>query len=715
MLQHSNLAFLVGAGISKDAPACLPLGAEVSKAILEGAIDRDPFLLRRTSKLVHLATNGATGCRLEVLLEIAQQGIGSSALGPIRIFRLGNPNEYHYAIATALVQGHNVVTTNFDNLIERAFRDLTGTSPDVVIRGRDLNRRRKSAKYGRLLKIHGSLAFPNGRNALDSVQGTLSAFTGGLAAWKRRALGEFLGYRPVLSLGYSGGDSFDINPALLQAAAGASLIWTQYAKLPLRYSKCDKRSPALIAGISSEELVRHWPDSFVVRGDSAELLKYLPFTPTPRPSLAAAVDWQSELSKEIQALKLSLFNRTRYLAKVLQQNGLWRESKRCLDRNLRIAKGIEVALAKDDLAQYFFFQRDFARDITWRQAAREVARRFKGDQSREIIARTWLGCAEAYRHRAQYGRALISFRNAAKIYARLHLNDKAGYSLVGIAGIYRMEGMVQDARATYGRAAVLLRRGRDLPGLLYVKWCVAELHKHRGEFAIAKDKYEDVHAQAIGMGNQTLAAWAVWGKAEIARLVGDLPLAIRLYESARNGFYRRDISGQAWALEGLSQCAIASGISPISYLRDARDKFRRARGRFGLAAVSLNTIKYSLARGRWGLCKQQLQSIRFPKLARKEWAHLTLLKAICSSRLLEPSADITFDRALELYTQLDMQHGLVQCVAIACSERPSWPSTNERMRRVQRAIDLAVRNSYPEVRLLRKSPPRKGSGLPLFY
>ena len=485
--------------------------------------------------------------------------------------------------------------------------------------------------------------------------------------------------------------------------------------MPLSYSKCNKRSAALIAGISSEELLRHWPDSFVVRGDSAKFLKYLPYASVSRSSLAPAFNWQIELRKEIQGLKLSLFSRTRYVAKVLQQNGLWRESKQCLDRNLRIARGIEVALAKDDLAQYFFFQRDFERDIIWRQAARAVARRFRGGQSKEIIARTWLGCAEAYRHRAQYGKALSSFRNAARMYTRLHLDDKAGYSLVGVAGIFRMEGMVQDAETSYRRAAVLLRRGRDLPGLLYVKWCIAELHKHRGAFAIARDKYEEVHAQAFGMGNQTLAAWAVWGKAEIARLVGVLPLAIHLYESARYGFYRRDISGQAWALEGLSQCAIANGVSPLSSLRDARDKFRRTRGRFGLAAVTLNAIKYSLARDRLDLCRRQLRSIRFAKLARKESAHLALLKAICSARLSEPSADVTFDRAFKLYTQLDMKHGFVQCVAIACNERPTWPSTNKRKREVKRAINLAVRNGYREIRLLRNLPLPKGSELPFFY
>src|SRR5205823_13323402 len=152
--------FFVGAGISKDPPTCFPLGFEFSPAMISGVAVGDSFLEYHAAPLLRSINAGLPGCRPEVLLEIARQGIGNRVLRLLDVLDVGLPNIYHYALASALRAGHIVITTNFDVMIEQAYNDLYPSCAKLSVVStengcQDILRRGIPKRL--LFKIHGSL------------------------------------------------------------------------------------------------------------------------------------------------------------------------------------------------------------------------------------------------------------------------------------------------------------------------------------------------------------------------------------------------------------------------------------------------------------------------------------------------------------------------------------------------------------------------------
>jgi len=686
----------VGAGVSKDVPAGLPLGGELAAAILETVAQKDRFLAHHTTRLRRYAVEGRSGCRLEVLLEIGRQGIGGAVVRLLRLFGLGEPNLYHLTLAKALSAGHDVVTTNFDDLIERAFEGLHGHRPVVIVRKADLMARRPRGRHGRLFKIHGSLKDGSGRNGELTIQATLASLADGLASWKRRLLEAMLHGRPVLFCGYSGGDGFDLNAVLRLEHVGRSYIWIRYLKGPLRISAVDRIPAVRAKTLPFLSLLVPHPGSVLVEGRPLSLLNRLPYAASRggRRAPIAGVAWRPALELELERLHLSVFTRTRFVAKVLQYNRQWGPAQQCLDLNGRQSRGLQRAIAQDDVAQFQFLRRDFKRDLYWRRSARRVARRYATPEGRNIVARTWLGSGEAYRQTAMYRRAVQCFRRAKEIYDRLDRPAKTAYALAGIAGIHRMEARFGTARRTYGAAMDQFQRGRDLHGLLYARWGLAELYKYRGDVADAEGLYADVLAQALDMGFATLAAWAQWGRAELCRLRGEFRAAAQLYESALSGFGDHDVAGRSWALEGLAQCSITSGTSPSRYLRLAAKGFTSVNARFGLAAVSLDRVLAALTAGRRAIATERVGGLWQLALGPKERAHGHLLTGIWRARTHTPGAKRSFNRALASYELRGMKHAFVAAVVVALEELPQWAAGASARRHVRKAVGLASANDY---------------------
>jgi tetratricopeptide (TPR) repeat protein len=82
-----------------------------------------------------------------------------------------------------------------------------------------------SATTSILFKIHGSLGSGNAGEALSSVALAVRQVGQGLTVPQAHLLGALVGDRPLIVLGYSGRDDFDIRPALLNVQRTAPGLW----------------------------------------------------------------------------------------------------------------------------------------------------------------------------------------------------------------------------------------------------------------------------------------------------------------------------------------------------------------------------------------------------------------------------------------------------------------------------------------------------------
>jgi tetratricopeptide (TPR) repeat protein len=133
----------------------------------------------------------------------------------LEVFRKGSPNTNHYFLAHLLKQKKIafLVTTNFDDLIERAIRVIDPESPTrVAYAEQQYGNMLPQCEPRTLLKIHGCI------NHKDSIRATIKSLTKAKTINLRRTPLEYLfrtgEHRAVIIMGYSLSDVFDITPAI---------------------------------------------------------------------------------------------------------------------------------------------------------------------------------------------------------------------------------------------------------------------------------------------------------------------------------------------------------------------------------------------------------------------------------------------------------------------------------------------------------------------
>lgn len=159
------------------------------------------------------------------------------------------PNAFHFFLANALSRGVDVLTTNFDALIEISCEHAN-------IRPR-----------GRFIKLHGTIEMIRDGRVIRAptadLAATLRAVSSGnsqltLSPFQKR-LQDLVDGRNILILGYSCSDAFDIVPALYKSQP-KSVIYCNYS------NDEDLRVRFDIEGVSSRaacQLLRSWSDSGV--------------------------------------------------------------------------------------------------------------------------------------------------------------------------------------------------------------------------------------------------------------------------------------------------------------------------------------------------------------------------------------------------------------------------------------------------------------------
>src|SRR4030042_2001478 len=149
--------FLIGSGISTDAPSNLPTGGKFQEYLIDWLIP-DEFkqkILEYCNPFLPQASGGRGFLRFEMLVGLIQKSLDKS-LAILNVFGdADRPNFNHIFVAEMLGRECPVFTTNFDSLIEYAmkqFHSINAKIP-VVIKDEDWEVQKQAALY----KLHGSI------------------------------------------------------------------------------------------------------------------------------------------------------------------------------------------------------------------------------------------------------------------------------------------------------------------------------------------------------------------------------------------------------------------------------------------------------------------------------------------------------------------------------------------------------------------------------
>lgn len=200
-LRHTSIAFLCGAGISKNSG--LPLAGELQNSILE------------------LLPVKASGADVESAFPIPFEGFMEDIADNVNvepiigIFATGWPNVNHWALALLSKVGFArlIVTTNFDLLFERAFNTI-GLEFHRSVNEQQFSTIEKNinSSSALLIKLHGSA------DDFDSIRTTLRTVAARTLSTERmsiiRSLFSTGPHELVLVLGYSCSDRYDISPQI---------------------------------------------------------------------------------------------------------------------------------------------------------------------------------------------------------------------------------------------------------------------------------------------------------------------------------------------------------------------------------------------------------------------------------------------------------------------------------------------------------------------
>ena len=239
--KSKNLTFLVGAGCSIDKPSCQPAGRSMMYDIINYVLPNSeiPKITEITNKNI---------LRFESLVEVVRDNLDKDLVLIDYYEQCNKPNVQHFFLAEMIKQGHFVMTTNFDFLIEHALIQSNIPKDDIIpiITKDDFLKYSDPTDYLRngkkmLIKIHGSTKnIITKKSTRDSLIATIQAFGSNkegvnvfqVEAHKYSLFEYITNNRTLIIMGYSGSDDFDIVPTLKVLKNIKNIVWINYTNEP---------------------------------------------------------------------------------------------------------------------------------------------------------------------------------------------------------------------------------------------------------------------------------------------------------------------------------------------------------------------------------------------------------------------------------------------------------------------------------------------------
>jgi hypothetical protein len=264
--QGNQVVFLVGAGVSKEEPSSVPQFPQ------EPCLQQLPDLRGMDGTLNELGNR----VRPEFFFQILHDLLGERGLLPLEVLNTCKlnkrgagirPNTIHEFLAEMLDQGHIVLTTNFDSLIEDAYLQRTDEIlKKCAIYDADFDRLAADpdSAAGCLIKLHGSFYSPSGEDTKDSIVTLLYRLQSAAAQHKTDLIRALLADHDWIVLGHSMRDEYDLYPVLSDPRIlKKKIYWIKHCRDPGACKiTCTKGSfsPGLRAGESHSLSTIPWAE-----------------------------------------------------------------------------------------------------------------------------------------------------------------------------------------------------------------------------------------------------------------------------------------------------------------------------------------------------------------------------------------------------------------------------------------------------------------------
>lgn len=264
---NKRLAIFAGSGLSVLPPAFLPDWRSFNQAVLDAV---------KTAAAVALADDPDARAALDALTldripveafsdQIVDGFSGADYVSVLDVLDGVATNVNHRALAELAARGalRAIVTTNFDTLIERAFRER-GVALQVFAQPQDFERP-PAFEHSVLYKIHGTVG------ADTTFVDTVSQKMRGLGPAKRRHLHAVYDTFHTLVVGFSGADlAFGQDYLAFDALQGRAATRTALTWLIRDGEKTRPEVTALLERVKAEPLVRSIPEIFASLGVPVE-------------------------------------------------------------------------------------------------------------------------------------------------------------------------------------------------------------------------------------------------------------------------------------------------------------------------------------------------------------------------------------------------------------------------------------------------------------
>ncbi|MHA1757294.1 MAG: tetratricopeptide repeat protein [Promethearchaeota archaeon] len=515
--QLNNLVFLAGAGISMEPPSNLPSARQIIDAILK-FISPDEDTYNKLKNIKDL--------RFEYIIEIFRNYMDKDLKILDYFEKVTQPNIIHKFLASQMKKGNYVMTTNFDYLIEYAF-GVDDPKLRVVISENDFREcvdPKETCEGGKvpLYKLHGSKKnIKTSENTKKWVISTLDAlgkqkkkegeiFT--VPTYQQALFRNIARDRTLIILGYSGGDDFDIMPALRLMKNLRRIIWIEhtpdkdeddlYKMLPItnidQYNSLSPKDKLL------QQFVKHNTEVYIIKAYTARTICKLVSKDYKEKTL--------QVSKKVDNISFdSFFNSIS-------------------DKPSELDRLFYSGLVFYNYNQYNVALSHWKKIISIIDKMDEQNKKRKDMRDRRSAIMGNMG--NIYADKGEPDKALEHHRKAYKIDEELGNKLGMATQLGNMGSIYNSKGEFDKALELYQKAYKILNQLGNLNGMATQLGNMGSIYNSKGELDKALELYQEACNIFWKLGNKQNKGSMLENIGTIYGKKGDLNKALELYQKA---------------------------------------------------------------------------------------------------------------------------------------------------------------------------------------
>ena len=509
--------FLVGAGISMDAPTNMPSARQIVKTLLEYCSPSEEVKTLLELNLL----------RYELVVEKIQQIFDEDLKFMDYIELVTAPNLNHIFLANLILRGHYVITTNFDYLIEHALIKLlpevkhTNIYPiitkDDYLSFQDPIRLIETDKYP-IYKIHGSKRnIITGESTQESLITTISALgrdreegvTFAIEPFKKPAVYKLMKDHTLIIMGYSGNDDFDIGPMLKELPFLARLIWIEHSlDEDIKINKIHKTT-----NLSDMGNLSHATRLLAEISNSSDFDVYLIKAHT-----------QNFIKNKIWKLLLpNISSNALDLSKTEKIIPGFQEWIKPLYNDLPLIEKYRLA------CQLYYFLKETDSTIRCSETGKNLA-----DKTGDLLIKShflnFLGMINLIK--GNYEESLRYYNESLLIDEKFENLAGKTTDLSNIGSVYLTLGKYNDALEKFEEALQICDKLGDLEGKTADLNNIGRIHEIRGQFDLALERYTEALNITERLGDLGRKATLLNNRGMIYGAKGQLDIALKNYEEA---------------------------------------------------------------------------------------------------------------------------------------------------------------------------------------